>query len=105
MCHFEDCYMNKRFLMEKCFGTLVHPVFLYKRIQGLIRKTAQLVVHWAYPAWKCMSTPTLILVQGQEMSTSCGSISLGEAGRELLLGIKTTGLCQMTAQPAQSMWL
>lgn len=32
--------MNECFLMERCFGTLICPVFLYKRIQGLIRKTA-----------------------------------------------------------------
>lgn len=48
---FEDCYMNEHFLMEQCYGTLICPVFLHKRIQGLIRKTAQLVLHWAHPAW------------------------------------------------------
>lgn len=32
--------MNECFLMERCFGNLICPVFLYKRIQGLIRKTA-----------------------------------------------------------------
>lgn len=65
MCHFEDGYMNKCFLMEKCYGTLICPVFLYKQIQGLIRKIAQLVLHWAHPAWNCTSAPTPIPVQGQ----------------------------------------
>lgn len=43
--------------MKMSYGTLICHVFLYKRIQGLIRK--YLVLHWAHPACKCVSILTL----------------------------------------------